>query len=192
MKWRKLAAITACLSLWALPYSAAQQIVDGRNTDIIHALTNVMVRVNETIRIEESDGRVFSGYVAQDVLDRNKNLIIPRGSNVEMVVRTTSDNELALDLDSIVIFGQRYGLQTEENSGANKGTTECFVGSAGPSPIISAMSGSSVAAINAGACVISGGGVQVLTRGRSIDVPANSLITFQLAQPMRASGPDNP
>ena len=65
MKWRKLAAITACLSLWALPYSAAQQIVDGRNTDIIHALTNVMVRVNETIRIEESDGRVFSGYVAQ-------------------------------------------------------------------------------------------------------------------------------
>src|SRR5262249_23758866 len=105
---------------------------DGRNTDIIHALTNVMVRVNETIRIEESDGRVFSGYVAQDVLGRNKNLIIPRGSNVEMVVRTTSDNELALDLDSIVIFGRRYGLQTEDNFGANKRTAECFVGIAGP------------------------------------------------------------
>jgi len=186
MKWRKLAAITACLSLWALPYSAAQQIVDGRNTDIIHALTNVMVRVNETIRIEESDGRVFSGYVAQDVLDRNKNLIIPRGSNVEMVVRTTSDNELALDLDSIVIFGRRYGLQTEDNFGANKRTAECFVGIAGPSPIISAMSGSSAATINAGPCVMSGGGVQILTRGRSIDVPAESLITFQLAQPLRA------
>jgi len=186
MKWRKLAAITACLSLWALPYSAAQQIVDGRNTDIIHALTNVMVRVTEPIRIGESDGRVFSWSVAQDVRDSNKNLIIPRGSNVEMVVRTTSDNELALDLDSIVIFGRRYGLQTEDNFGANKRTAECFVGIAGPSPIISAMSGSSAATINAGPCVMSGGGVQILTRGRSIDVPAESLITFQLAQPLRA------
>src|SRR5262249_40059549 len=47
------------------------------------------------------------------------------------------------------------------------------------------------AAIGAGAGAAAGAGVQVLTRGDRVNVPAESLLTFRLAQPLRAGVVDN-
>src|SRR5207248_1746832 len=46
------------------------------------------------------------------------------------------------------------------------------------------------AAIGAGVGAAGGAGVQVLTRGKNIDVPAESLLTYRLSEPLRAGYAD--
>src|SRR6185369_7652919 len=86
---------------------------NGYRSGIIDAGTTITVRTNETIDAKDSDGRVFSGVIEQDVVNRNGNIAIPKGSDVELVVRQTSDKEVALDLDSVMVNGQRYSIQGE-------------------------------------------------------------------------------
>jgi hypothetical protein len=167
------------------PYSAAT----------IPAGTTINVRTNQSINAKDSNGQVFSGYVDEDVRDRRGNIAIPRGSDVELVVRKLSRTDLALDMDSVMVNGQRYGIETQENVveagqdqglGANKRTGKYVGGGAVLGAIIGAIAGGGKgAAIGAGAGAAAGAGAQVLTRGRSIDVPAESLLTFRLEQPMR-------
>src|SRR5205823_13030320 len=152
----------------------------GRSSTI-DAGTTITVRTNDTINANDSDGRAFSGVVDQDVVGRNGNVAIPRGSSVELVVRRVSNNELALDLDSVMINGERYGIETEENIvgsqrnqglGANQRTGEYVGGGAVLGAIIGAIAGGGKgAAIGAGAGAAAGAGAQVLTRGRNVRVP---------------------
>src|SRR5947209_162902 len=65
--------------------------------------TVIAARLNETVDVERSDNRVYTGIVDQDVRGDNGRLAIPRGSNVELIVRTAPDNDLILDLDSVVV-----------------------------------------------------------------------------------------
>ncbi len=169
----------------------------------IDAGTTITVRTNESIDAKDSDGRVFSSVVEQDVLDRNGNIAIPRGSDAELIVKKTSDKELVLDLDSITVNGQRYSIQGEtqtnaassqrkEGIGANKRTGRYVGGGAAIGAIIGAIAGGGKgAAIGAGAGAAAGAGAQVLTRGGTVKVPAESLLTFRLAQPLRAGIADN-
>jgi hypothetical protein len=166
----------------------------------IDAGTTVIVRTNESIDTSESDGRVYFGLVEQDVMDRNSHVVIPKGSDVELIVRTTSNGELALDLDSVMVNGQRYAVESEENVlgperkegiGANKRTAKYVGGGAILGAIVGAIAGGGKgAAIGASAGVAAGAGAQVLTRGGSVKVPAESLLTFQLTEPLRAGIPD--
>jgi hypothetical protein len=171
-----------------------------RSNGLIDAGTTVTVRTNETINTKIDDGRLFTGFVAQDVLDRAGNVAIPNGSDVEMIVRSTSNSEVALDLDSITVNGERYSVDTEgnivtsqekEGIGANKRTGKYVGGGAVIGAIIGAIAGGGKgAAIGAGAGAAAGAGAQVLTRGRTVNVPAESLLTFRLAQPLYAGVPD--
>src|SRR6187200_1008469 len=61
----------------------------------------IAVRTNEEINATRSDGRVFSGSVAEDVRDTQGRVAIPRGTYVEMIVRQVGDKEYALDLESV-------------------------------------------------------------------------------------------
>jgi hypothetical protein len=202
---RQLTALLAGVVLWALCFASnatAQSIYRSPlSAGNIDAGTMITVRTNEDINTNNSDGRVFPGTVEQDVTDRNGNIVIPRGSTVELLVRNLSNNEVALDIDSVTIRGQRYGVQTLDNIvrpqqneglGANKRTGEYVGGGAAIGAIIGAIAGGGKgAAIGAGAGAAAGAGVQVLTRGSSVRVPAESLLTFQLAQPLRAGVIDN-
>jgi hypothetical protein len=47
--------------------------------------------------------------VDRDVLDDNNRVAIPRGSDVELMVRDIGHHTLALDLDALVVRGKRYG-----------------------------------------------------------------------------------
>lgn len=163
--------------------------------------TMITVRTIEAINVNDSDGEVFFGVVDKDVMNRAGGVVIPKGSDVELSVKDTSNNQLVLDLDSIIVDGQRYGIQTDESTlsserkdglGANKRTGKFVGGGAALGAIVGAIAGGGKgAAIGAGAGAAAGAGAQVLTRGRSVRVPAESLLTFRLQQPLQTQLTDN-
>jgi hypothetical protein len=135
---------------------------------------------------------VFTGVVDRGVRGSNGGLAIPRGSNVELLVRVARDNDLILDLESVVVNGQRYALQTAANRiesqdsvGRNRRTGEYVGGGALLGTIIGAIAGGGKgAAIGAAAGAAAGGGTQVLTSGRTVRVPPESLLTFRIERPL--------
>jgi hypothetical protein len=202
MNRSKFAAISAAFILWALCFTSplSAQNYRGRGNGVIDAGMNITVRTNEAIRANGDDGRVYSGVVQMDVADRNGNIAIPRGSNVELVVRRISNTDVAVDLDSVMINGERYGIRAEDlvssqndsGIGTNKRTGEYLGGGAVLGAIIGAIAGGPKgAAIGAAGGAAAGGGVQLLTRGRNVDVPAEAFLTFRLERPLRAGVYDN-
>ncbi len=157
--------------------------------------TSISVRTNEAIDVKKSDGRVFAGVVDRDVMDTNGNIAVPRGSNVELIVRKNDSNkQLALDLESVTVNGQRYavtagtvplGSGERDAIGKNKRTGEFVGGGALLGTIIGAIAGGGKgAAIGAAAGAGTGAGTQVLTRGKTVKIPAESLLTFRLERPL--------
>jgi len=170
--------------------------VSAQGSGRIDSGTTITVRTNDAIDAKESDGRVYRGTVAEDVMNRAGAIVIPKGSDVEMVVKNTSNNDVALDLQSVMVNGQRYTVDTadqvvtseerKEGIGANKRTGKYVGGGALLGAVIGAVTGGGKgAAIGAGVGAAAGAGAQVLTRGKSVYVPSESLITFRLDQPLR-------
>src|SRR3954454_14182401 len=88
----------------------------SRDSDTFTTLergTVIPVRTNEAIDVERSDNRVYTGIVDQDVRGDDGRLAIPRGAEVELIVRTTSNNDLIIDLESVMARGQRYAIKTD-------------------------------------------------------------------------------
>src|SRR6185295_3195951 len=120
-----------------------------------------------------SDGRVFSGSVDQDVMDNRGQVAIPRGSYVEMLVKSSSNNEYVLDLDSITMNGKRMGVDAatsvkaeKEGLGVNERTGRYVGGGAVIGAIIGAIAGGGKGAAIGGATgAAAGAGALVLTRG---------------------------
>jgi hypothetical protein len=163
--------------------------------------TSISVRTSERINVKKNDGRVFMGVVDQNVLDTNSQVAIPRGSNVELTVRQLSSNELVLDLESVTVNGQRYATTADDAAmgdgqrdtvGKNTRTAEFVGGGALLGTIIGAMAGGGKgAAIGAVAGAGAGAGTQVLTRGKKVYVPAESLLTFRLERRLAMGVADN-
>ncbi len=201
---RSVTTLAAGALVWALFFANvanAQATYQPYGVNgIIDAGTTINVRTNEKISTKDSDGRVFSGYVDQDVVDRNGNTIIPKGSAAELLVRKLADNQVVVDLDSITVNGVRYSVDTEgnvvssrknEGFGVNKRTGTFVGGGAALGAIIGAIGGGGKgAAIGAGAGAAAGAGAQLLTRGDKVNVPAESLLTFRLTEPLRAGVAD--
>ena len=76
--------------------------------------TTIPVRLNESIDVDKGDNRVYTGTADADVRGDNGRIVVPRGVNVELMVRYTPDNDLNVDLESIVVNGQRYAIRTDE------------------------------------------------------------------------------
>ena len=192
LAYRALPGLLAGAMLWTLSFASG---ASAQSVGTIDAGTTISVRTNEEINASNSDGKVFSGVVDQDVVNRGGNVAIPKGANVELLVKNISKNEVALDLDSVTVNGRRYGIQTQDSVvssqqadglGANKRTGKLVGGGAAIGAIIGAIAGGGKgAAIGAGAGAAAGAGAQVLTRGKSVNVPAESLLTFRLQQPLQ-------
>jgi hypothetical protein len=175
--------------------------VSAQSLRRIDAGTTITVRTNEEINASNSDGRVFSGVVDQDVVNRGGDVAIPRGSNVELLVKGISNSQVELDLDSVTVNGQRYGIQTQDSVvspqqadglGANKRTGTFVGGGAAIGAIIGAIAGGGKgAAIGGGIGAAAGAGTQVLTRGKRVNVPAESLVTFRLERPLQTGVADS-
>ena len=171
---------------------ALASAVRGQPTErSIPAGTIVQVRNNQTIDSKTAaPGQAFSGLVTHDVTDRRGHVVIPGGSPAELVVRNVSKHRIALDLEAITIAGRRYQVPSEPATiqggqksglGANKRTAKFVGGGALGGSVIGAIAGGGAgAAIGAVAGSAGGAAAQVLTKGKSVRVPAESLVTFRL------------
>lgn len=170
--------------------------------DRLPAGTQITIRTNEAIDGRyPGDGRIYRGIVDRDVLDRSGRVVIPRGGDAELMLREPSRNEVVLDLESIMIDGRRYAVETtepitgadrrKEGVGANDRTGKYVGGGAILGSIIGAIAGGGKgAAIGAAAGAGAGAAGQTVTRGGSVRLPAESLITFNLERPLTIGGTD--
>lgn len=157
--------------------------------------TILSVRAGETIDARNAaEGRTYPATISQDVLDGSGSLVIPRGSEAALLVRRVQENgELVLDLDSVRVKGRRYLVDTStvraenrDGLGVNRRTAEMAGGGAALGTLIGALAGGGKgAAIGAAAGAVAGGSVQVLTRGREIRVPAETVLSFRLEDPLQ-------
>lgn len=177
--------------------AAAQVYTDAAST--IATGVTIPVRTSETIDAKTADGRVFTGVVDEDVRDLDGRVAIPRGSTAELMVKRNG-NELSIDLESLTVKGQRYAVEADTNPvgttgvsqtietgagsiGANKDTATYIGGGALLGTVIGAIAGGGKgAAIGAAVGAAAGAGAQIYTHGRTINVPAESLLTFRLGQ----------
>lgn len=165
----------------------------GAYAQTIPTNTKIEVRTDEVIDGRDSDaGRVYPGSVARDVTDTNGSVVIPRGSRAEFVVRRVSNNEVAVDLDGITVNGKHYSVPAtdvtrsdKQGVGENKRTGKYVGGGALFGTVLGAIAGGGKgAAIGALAGGAAGAGAQTLTRGKSINIPAETVLSFRLDRDM--------
>jgi hypothetical protein len=158
--------------------------------------TEIALRTNE--RIDSKDvveGQSFSAQVAEDVRDTDGSVAIPHGSDATLITRRLEANgDITLDIDSITVEGRRYRVSTadqelenrREGVGANKRTGQFVGGGAALGAIIGAIAGGGKgAAIGAVAGAGAGVGTQIMTRGKEVHVPAETVLRFRLDRPLR-------
>ena len=158
--------------------------------------TEVAVRTNE--RIDSRDvveGQTFSAQIEEDIRDTDGSVVIPRGSDVTLVTRRVEANsDITLDVDSISVAGRRYRVSTTDEElqsrkdgiGGNARTGRYVGGGAVLGAIIGAIAGGGKgAAIGAASGAGAGAAAQIVTRGREVHVPAESVIRFRLDRPLR-------
>jgi outer membrane lipoprotein SlyB len=95
---------------------------------------------------------------------------------------------MVLDIQSITVDGQKYLVSTADLTrdsdtgiGKNKRTAETIGGGAALGTIIGAIAGGGKgAAIGVLVGAAGGAGAQVLTRGRDVRVPAETVLKFRL------------
>lgn len=163
--------------------------------ETIAAGTTIPVRTNDAIDARDTGkGRVYSGVVDRDVFDDNNKIVIARGSDVELIVRDIGHHSVALDLDAVVVHGQRYSVisydvtrtgDEKDGIGANRRTGKFLGGGALFGTILGAVAGGGKGAgIGALAGGTAGAIGQVATRGSRVRMPSESVLTFQLQQPL--------
>lgn len=136
--------------------------------------TNIPVRNNEAIDLQKSGGQAFSGAVYQDVLDEKGNVAIPKGSYAKLIVKGSSDEYLAVDLESVEVNGLRYPVTTvaDPTDGEQKRGLET-----------AARTGDVVDGAKLVHAI-----AQILTRGRAVQIPAESFLTFRLERSLEIRG----
>jgi hypothetical protein len=163
---------------------------------VLAAGTEVVLRTNERIEARNVvEGQTFSAQIEENVRDNDGSTAIPRGSDARLVVRRLENNgDLTLDVESITVEGRRYRVSTSdqelnnqrEGIGGNRRTGEFIGGGAVLGAIIGAIAGGGKgAAIGAGAGAGAGALTQIVTRGKEVRVPAESVIRFRLDRPLR-------
>jgi len=121
--------------------------------------TNLAVRTTEAIDVDRRDDRVFRGVIDQEVRGENGRVAIPRGSTVELIVRVEPDNDLVIDVDSVVVEGQRFAIRTDSTHVESQ-KDNSLIGA-----IIGAVSGEEI-------------------RGRAVHIHPNAVLNFRIDRPM--------
>jgi len=167
----------------------------------IPAGTEVSVRNDETIDSSKaSEGQTYAAEVTEDVHDANGAVVIPRGANAQLVIKSVSSggrihgaSDLVVDLKSVSVDGQLYAVDASDfrkegsdGIGANKRTGEYVGGGAALGAVIGAIAGQGKgAALGAASGAGAGALTEILTKGGSVKIPAETLMTFKLDKPVR-------
>jgi hypothetical protein len=164
-----IGGLAVMLALCILPSARAQdRDRDNRDRDrdqyrdMVRRLdpgTVIPVRAERAIDVERQDNRIYPATVDQDVRGDNGRIVIPRGSSAELIVRVAPDNDLILDLESVVVNGQRYAIKTEANRVESRRDNSLVGG------IVGAIAGGEA-------------------RGRAVRIPRDAVVTFRLQRPL--------
>lgn len=157
--------------------------------------TEFVVRTNDAINSKTSEpGSKYSGVLDIDVVDHSGEIAIPRGSDVELTIQRMSkgSDDVVLTVDSVMVNGRRLDVTTQpveekgkNGVGKNKRTAKFLGGGAAVGTVIGAIAGGGKgAAIGAAGGAAAGAGAETLTKGKSIKIPAETVLTFRLEQPL--------
>ena len=159
------------------------------------------IRTDENIDSKTAaDGQTYAAEIYRDVMDPAGDVVLPQGANAQLIVRAATNggrisqsSAVLVDLASVSVGGRRYVVESSDverrgksGIGANRRTAEYVGGVSALGAIIGAIAGQGRgAAIGAGAGAGAGVLAQVLTKGGSVNIPAETLLTFQLNTPLR-------
>jgi hypothetical protein len=144
---------------------------------VVPAGSSLVVQTDDAVTaVKAMRATIYTGNVAEDVVDQNGTVLIPKDSPVEFGVRSlpylgpggVGMTELILELRAVTVKGGRYPVATaSENPGAGglglERNSPKWVGGRAAQR-------------------------EVLTSGPRIKVPAGTLLAFQIVEPIRLIG----
>lgn len=179
-------------------YAPAAAASNAAYSVVIPMGTQISVRTDNAIdSAQDASGKLYAGRIQQDIVDGTGAVAIPAGTAAQLQLVDASQagssqgKELALDLYSVDLNGRTYRVDTssvtEGKSGSgigmNRKTAEYAGGGAALGALLgAAFGGGRGAGIGALAGVGGGALTQLLTHGKQVKVPAETVLTFQLVQ----------
>ncbi|MBB5342107.1 hypothetical protein [Tunturibacter empetritectus] len=175
------------------PAPGAAPIIRPADVNIA-AGTNLTIRINQHISVKTSHaGDRFTGEVEEPVVGRGDRVVIPRGTPVSGVVVAShrrghfkGSSILELRLTYLTLNGSRYALDTSDltrtKKGKGKRSAAIIGGGAGAGMLVGGLATGGVGLL-VGGLVGGGGGTLIsgLTGNRDIEIPAESIVRFKLA-----------
>ncbi len=160
----------------------------------IPAGTTLAIRIDQRISVKGSRaGDRFTGEVVDPVLNSDNRMLVPKGTLVGGVVDVShrrghfkGRSLLELRLTSLTMNGTRYPLATRDIARTKKGkgrrSAALIGGGAGLGMLVGGLASGGTGLL-VGGLVGGGGGTALagLTGNRDIDIPAESIIHFKLA-----------
>lgn len=156
--------------------------------------SEIKVRTDTAIPAKPAADATYTATVSDDVLDKAGAVAIPRGTRARLVAVPSDDgNDTTLDLRSVTVKNKKYLLTVPGQSskgtpgglGANVRTAKYVGGGAAIGAVLGALlGGGKGAAIGALVGGAGGAGAQVYT-GRKKELPAETQLTFKLAQDLQ-------
>ena len=160
----------------------------------IPAGSELAIRIDRSISVKTSHaGDTFTGEVQAPVMASDGSTVIPKGADVNGVVaeshrggRFKGRSTLELRLTSLVVNGTTYPLETADLARSKKGkgrrSTAMIGGGAGLGMLVGGVASGGVGLL-VGGLVGGGAGTAAagLTDNRALDIPAESVVQFKLA-----------
>jgi hypothetical protein len=159
--------------------------------------TELLIRLLQPLSSNENEaGEAFEGTLDRDVRVQGQS-VITRGSIVKGIVvsaegsgRVSGRANMSLKLTQIQAGGKNYNIETNTLAMEAEGTTKRdagrIAGAAAIGTIIGAIAGGGSGAAT-GAVIGGGAGVggTVLTKGKEVELEAETLLSFKLTQPVQ-------
>lgn len=160
----------------------------------IPAGTTLTIRIDQHISVKTSRaGDTFTGEMVDAVLASDNSVLVPKGASVGGVVDVShrrghfkGRSLLELRLTSLTLSGTKYPLETRDLARSKKGkgrrSTTLIAGGSGLGMLVGGLATGGVGLVVGG---LVGGGAGTATAGltgnRDIEIPAESIVTFKLA-----------
>lgn len=161
--------------------------------------TPIEVRTNEAIEADQtSAGHTYSANVTRAIMGADGKVLVPQGSPAELVIQGAEEggpvtgDKVHLGLRSITVGGKPFEVETTTTTAGGQGgqrTARWVGGGAALGTLVGAVAGGGTGAVVGGAVGAAGGAAgRVLTKGDTVRVPAETVLTYRLDQPLHLKG----
>jgi len=184
--------LSAVITIFAGTAASGQEPSPQYKTITVPAGTTILVRMLDTVDSSKNPpGSRFTATLETNLVV-GSTVVVPKGntlygrlSEAKQAGRATGSSELQLELTDIVVNGTAYPLLTSDyqvkGSSSGKRSAKRLVGGAGLGAAVGGIAGNAGkgAAIGATAGAVG----SVAQKGKSVNVPTETLLEFRLQQP---------